>query len=51
MDVREIRASSQDDAKEGYNFNGRELLNLGKNLHELSFLCAKTSLVGVQLTL
>ena len=28
MDVREMRASLQDDAKEGYDLDGREILNI-----------------------
>ena len=49
-DVRGIRLGSQDDAKEGYNFDGREFWNFGKEFYNLSFVRAKTSLARVQLT-
>ena len=51
MDVRGIRTSLQDDAKEGYILDGREISNFGKEIYELGFVRAKTSLAGVQLTL
>ena len=49
--MREIRTRSQDDAMEGYKLDGREIAIFGKELYELSFLRAKTSLVRVQPTL
>ena len=42
MDDKGIRTSSQDDAENGYNIHGREILNFGKELYELSFVCAPT---------
>ena len=51
MDVRGIRTSLPDDAKEGYNLEGREIPNFGKQFYELSFVRAKASLARVQLTL
>ena len=51
MDVREMRASLQDDAKDGYNLDGLEILNFGKEFFKLSFVRAKTSVARVQLTL
>ena len=51
IDVREIRTSSQDDAKDGYDLDGREILYFGKVFYELSFVRAKTSVARVQLAL
>ena len=51
MDVREIRTSLQDDAKDGYNLDGREVLNFGKKFYKLSFVRAKTSVARVQAAL
>ena len=51
MDVREIRKSLQDDAKDGYNLDGREILNFGQECYKLSFVRAKTSVARVQATL
>ena len=51
MDVRGIRTSLQDDAEEGYVFDGREISNFGMEFYELSFVCAKASLARVHLTL
>ena len=51
MNVREIRTSLQDDAKDGYDIVGREILNVGKEIFKLSFVCAKTSVARVQETL
>ena len=51
MDVREIRTSLQDDAKDGYNLDGREILNFGKEFYELSCVRTETLLARVQLTL
>ena len=51
MDVRGIRTSSQDDAEDGYSLDERVNLKFGKEFHELSFVCAKTLLEGVQLAL
>ena len=51
MYVRGIRTSLQDDAKEGYNLDGREFSNFGKEFYGLGFLRAKTSVVRLQLTL
>ena len=48
MDVREVRTNSQDDAMEGYNFDGPEFW---QEFYESSFVCAKNSLARVQLTL
>ena len=50
MDVREIRTSLQDDAMDGYNLDGREILNFGKEFYKLSFVRAKTSVARVQVT-
>ena len=41
MDVREIRTSLQNDAKDGYNLDGREIMNLGQEFYKLSFVRAK----------
>ena len=49
--MRGLRTSSQNGAKEGYNLEGREIPNFGKEFYELSFARAKTSLTRVQLTL
>ena len=51
MDVRGIRTRLQDDAKEGYNLEGREIPSFGKEFHELGFVRAKTWLARVQLKL
>ena len=51
MNVREIRINLQDDANDGYNLDGREILNFGKVLNKLSFVRAKTSVARVQATL
>ena len=51
MDVREIRTSLQNDAKDGYKLDGREILNFGKEFFTLSFVRAKSSVARVQLTL
>ncbi|CCU79294.1 Avra10-like protein [Blumeria hordei DH14] len=50
-DVRGIGTSLQDDAEDGYNLNGRVILNFGKEFYELSFLRAKTSVARVLRTL
>ena len=50
MDVREIRTDSQVDAKDGYNLDGGEILNFGKEFYKLSFMRAKTSVARVQAT-
>ena len=46
-----IRTSSRDDAKEGYNLEGREILKSGMEFYGLGFVRAKTLLARVQLTL
>ena len=51
MDLRGIRNSSQDDAEDEYNLDGREILKFGKGLNKLSFVRAKTSNARMQLTL
>ena len=51
IDVRDIRTSLQDDAKDGYDLDGREILNSGKEFYKLSFVRAKTSVARVQLAL
>ena len=51
MNVREIRTSLQDDVKDGYNLDGREILNFGKEFFRLSIVRAKTSVARVQATL
>ena len=49
--MRGIRISLQDDTEDGYNLDGRMILNFGKEFHEMSFVRAKTSLARVQRTL
>ena len=51
MDAREIRTSLPDDAKDGYDLYGREILKFGKEYCKLSFVRAKTSVARVQETL
>ena len=51
MDVRGMRIRWQADAKKGYNIEGREISNFGKEFYKLSFVHVKTSLARVQLTL
>ena len=51
MNVRGIKTSSQDDAKEVYKLDGRDILNFGKKSYKLNFVRAETSLAKVQLTL
>ena len=51
MDVREIRTSLHDDAKDGYNLDGREKLKFGMGFYKLSYVRAKTSVARVQATL
>ena len=51
MNVREIRASSQDDVEDEYHLDGRVGLDFGKEFHEFFFVRDKTSLARVQMTL
>ena len=51
MNVRAIRTSLQDDAKDGYNLDRLEILNSGKEFFKLSFVRAESSVARVQLTL
>ena len=51
MGVREIRTSSQYDAKDGYSLDEHENPNLVKEIYTLSFVRAKASIARVQTTL
>ena len=51
MEVREITSSLQGDPGDGYNIEGSEITNFGKELYTLSFVRAKTSIERVQTTL